>query len=168
MEKKYCLENFETVWNRVMTQEQEKTEVYSENETTGQDREMAVLKEFIINEMQDADYYKSLAKKCTNKNIKRLFCQLSQDESAHLSQLQTNYFLKNGDIVAPQIQMKDATSLLLAIQSRYMEELNGAKAYLQEAEKTEDDRLRDLYSEFAVQERGHAERLYMTALCLLR
>lgn len=160
MENLYDSDKFDKVWKKVIAEgnamQPAETEKCQTEKATGTEQ---TLREFMDDEASDEKYYAALAQKCGDRSIQREFQCLSSEEAGHLKRLQIAYFILTGDSYSPQATKPYITSMLDALRSRYIGEVNGEKAYQKAAMEEENGRLSQLYSELAMDEGRHAKKI---------
>ena len=139
--------SFERVWKRVKASEQ-----YDEAEK---------LKEFILDEMNDAADYTRLARKTGLPHIRRLFASFAAEERRHAKKLQAAAFMHFGQntVSADREKKNDEERMRGAVRRRYTTEQDRAEAYRAAAGNTSKDTLKKLYRELSEEEHRHAETL---------
>ena len=142
MSNDYDIENFQSIWNRVRSEES------AEEESTD---EIGILRKFIDGEAADIAEYGSLIGKCHGP-VSKLLCAILVDEKNHMKKLQTMHFILTGDTYAPEKSQKGYTSFLEALRGQYNGEVEGSAQYKKAWNSTKNDRLRELYADFSSDE----------------
>lgn len=119
------------------------------------------LKEYISDELRDAEYYRILTKKADNGKKRQIIMNISNDEMHHARKLATAYFLSTGNYYFPNTESinERIPPFKLALRERFKEEYAAAAKYGKVAEETGDICLEELLSSMAKDEKRHALEL---------
>ena len=123
--------------------------------------EVDAIREFLRDELADAQTYRYLARQAPTQEARRLLNRIASDETEHAKRLQTAHFLITGGtypvtvVLPPQPRLPWRDRL----RERYHEEIRGGAAYERAAEETRDKCLRRMFEQMSRDEYRHAELL---------
>lgn len=125
------------------------------------EKEAEALREFLRDELADAQTYRYLARQSPTPEGRRLMQRLASDEIGHAKALQTALFLLTGGTYPVTVVLPPQPRLLWRerLRERYHEETGGAAAYAHAAERTQDACLRRMYGRLSADEYRHAEQI---------
>jgi len=120
-----------------------------------------VLKEYIKDEIEDAQYYRILAFRAKSRREREIFAAASKDETRHAKKLSTAYFIATGKRYWPKSDLPDlrVPPLRLALRERFAEERAAAAKYEAAAKKTADRCLKEMLEDISLDERRHASEM---------
>lgn len=148
------LDNFESVWNRVSPHTTDNRNITTEEKEDKSAEKL--LAEFIKNEHESSQFYKSLSLKTKNRNTSSIFSKLSSYEAHHMQRLQTEYFLLTGDIISVESYSGVINFTPEALYLAYKAEVKSHKEYEKAALTTSDKELSRLFSHLSKEEWDHA------------
>lgn len=125
------------------------------------ENEAEALREFLRDELADAQTYRYLARQAPTPEGRRLMQRLASDETGHAKALQTALFLLTGGTYPVTVVLPPQPRLLWRdrLRERYHEETRGGAAYARMAERMTDRCLKKLCERLSADEYRHAEQL---------
>ena len=123
--------------------------------------ELDAIRDFLRDELADAQTYRHLASLAPSPEGKRLMRRLAEEEAGHVRALQTSHFLITGGTYPVTVVLPPQPKLLWRdrLRERYHEETSGAARYARAAEETADVCLKKLVERLSADEYRHAESL---------
>lgn len=125
------------------------------------EREVALLRDFLRDELADAHIYRALAAFAPAANGQRLLFCFASEEAWHARRLQAAYFLLTGETYYAAVVLPPQPKLPWRdrLRQRYREETGSAARYALSAEETADISLSRLFQSLSTDEYRHAELL---------
>lgn len=142
------LEYFESVWSRVAGDPPTKSGQAS-------DCDEVTLRSLIVAEATALDFYRKLAARSSTS--RRIFAGIAEDEQRHLRHLQTEYYLLTGDSYMPPESCPLLRGGLSDLRHACLTKREAERTYLDEAGRTERDKLAQMYRNHSNDESRHAE-----------
>lgn len=154
------LENFESVWARVVASSDEKKETAAAEPAAGEHMygDRSVLEELIGLSHRNARIYRSLALRCHSRLSGELK-SLERGAEGRLKKLQTEYFLLTGDSLTPPDFNTPDGGVPSALRDAYVNEREIARSCLAFAGKTRSEDLKALCSVIGDAAAAHEKKL---------
>lgn len=150
---------FDAVWRRVMPETPNAAvhnDYAKQTPPPAADGFLAQLRDFMDDEANDAQLYRTLASMCSGTTRQTLL-KISSDESCHLKKLKAKYFILTGEVYTPPKACPLIYSVCDTLRRKHAGELAGAAAYKAAAGKTSVNELSDTYLELSSDETRHSK-----------
>jgi rubrerythrin len=149
---------FDAVWRRVIQASGEKSPAQKQTDQYADLGGADTLRRFMDDESCDAQFYSTLACKCSGMTRQTLQ-RIASDEKCHLKRLRARYFILTGGTYTPPDTCPLITATADALRLKYAGEKEGAAAYREAAEQTSDQELKYTYLDLSQDEARHARTI---------
>ena len=149
MQDKYELENFDSVWERVTS---------ANNDSEPDSAELIKLRGFMDMEATGAAEYTRLIRNSRGMPA-RILSEITGEKKRRLKLLETVHFIMTGDTYAPTVERGECVTFLEALRDRYQSEVSSARAYKKAWNEAENERLLEIYADFSAESVRHVRML---------